>query len=74
MISLEEREEIILLLETYGNLLTQTQKQALHLHFVEDLSLAEIGAILAVSRQAVHDAINKAKKKLLSIQDKVNAE
>lgn len=65
----EERDELAQLFETYGALLTQTQKQALYLKLIEDLSLGEIAEELAVSRQAVNDAINKGKAKLLKIKE-----
>lgn len=69
--TLEEREEWVVLYETYGGLLTQTQKQALHLSLIEDLSLGEIAEILATTRQAVNDAIRKGKNKLLKIKESV---
>ena len=69
--TLDEREKITSLYETYQGLLTQTQKQVLHLLLMEDLSLGEIAEILATSRQAVNDAVQKGKKKLLKIQESV---
>ena len=62
--NLNEREKYISLFEKYGETLTQTQKQAFHLHYIEDLSLAEISEITATSRSAAQDAIKKAKAKL----------
>ena len=46
-----------MLLDAYGVLLTERQQQCLSLFYEEDLSLSEIGAAFAISRQAVHDAI-----------------
>jgi predicted DNA-binding protein YlxM (UPF0122 family) len=68
---LEYREKISILLETYGNLLTQTQKQALHFYYVEDLSLREIGDLTATTRNAAYDAIKKGEQKLLDIEQKM---
>ena len=48
---------IAMLLDAYGGLLTERQRQCLSLFYEEDLSLAEIGETFAISRQAVHDAI-----------------
>jgi len=49
-----------LLIDFYGALLTPRQRMCLELYFHQDLSLAEIAGELAVSRQAVHDMINRA--------------
>lgn len=69
--NLDKREELIVLYEKYKNLLTQNQRQVLHLRLVEDLSLAEIAEILATSRQSVNDAISKGSKKLETINSKI---
>lgn len=69
--TLDEREKFVSLYETYQGLLTQTQKQVLHLLLIEDLSLGEIADILATTRQAVNDAVQKGKKKLLKIEESV---
>lgn len=66
--NLDRRYELTELFEKYQNLLTQTQKQTMHLYLVEDLSFQEIADILAVSRQAVNDAIRKSEKKLLTLK------
>lgn len=67
---LEMREKLIQLYETYGNLLPQSQKQVFHLYYIEDLSLTEIANIVVTSRQAISDALNKARLKLLDIDKK----
>lgn len=69
--NLDKRDELLVLFEKYQNFLTQTQKQAMHLYLVEDLSLREVSDILAVSRQSVHDAIKKGEAKLQSIEEKM---
>lgn len=70
--NLNERDELIELFEKYQGLLTQSQKQAMHLYLIEDLSLAEVAEELATTRQAVHDAINKGKAKLIKIKQSLN--
>ncbi|TPE57728.1 hypothetical protein FJO69_00830 [[Mycoplasma] falconis] len=72
METLEERNEIIALYEKYGDLLAQSQKQALHLHLIEDLSYSEIGEELAMTRSGAYDAVKKAKLKLKDISKKIN--
>lgn len=60
----QEREELIKAFCQYDFILTQNQKQIMHLHYIEDLSMSEISEIMATSRSAVFDAIDKARKKL----------
>ena len=48
------------LLETYGPLLTERQREFVRLHYHEDLSFGEIARDASVSRQAVHDAVRQA--------------
>ena len=52
------------LLDTYGELLTEKQREFMKLHYADDLSFGEIGREYNVSRQAVHDAVKHAEKTL----------
>lgn len=67
---IEMREALVKIYENYGNLLSQSQKQVFHLYYIEDLSLVEIAKIIVTSRQAISDALNKARQKLLDINKK----
>ena len=49
-----------MLLDFYGELLTEKQRECYDLHYNEDLSLAEIAEQLGVSRQGVWDNIRRA--------------
>ena len=53
-----------MLLDFYGQLLTERMRSTLELHFAEDMSLAEIAEQENISRQAVHDAITRGRKSL----------
>jgi predicted DNA-binding protein YlxM (UPF0122 family) len=48
------------LLEIYGALLTERQREFVRFHYHEDLSFGEIARDHGVSRQAVHDAVRQA--------------
>lgn len=62
--NLEKSVEIGTLYAFYGGLLTQKQQDALRLHYEEDLSLGEIAEEMEVSRQNVHELINRSSQKL----------
>lgn len=53
-----------LLSDFYGQMLTEKQRQAIELYFGLDLSLSEIAEELGVSRQAVHDLLNRSQQTL----------
>lgn len=63
--------ERTLLYDFYGELLTEKQKQAYELHFLEDLSLGEIAEVMDISRQAVHDNLKKSDKQLHKYEEKL---
>ena len=51
--------EIALLLDFYGELLTEKQREYLELYYNEDFSLAEIAAIGGITPQGVRDVIRR---------------
>ena len=53
-----------LLLDYYGALLTQKQRDIYDWYYQQDMSLAEIGEVAGVSRNAVHDLIGRTHEKL----------
>lgn len=48
------------LLEIYGVLLTERQREFVNYHHNEDMSFGEIAGEFGISRQAVHDAVRQA--------------
>ena len=60
-----------MLLDCYGELLTEKQRDAMELYYCEDLSLAEIGAPLGITRQAVRCYIKRAEELLLNYEEKL---
>lgn len=59
------------LLDFYGELLTDRQKKALELYYNEDLSLAEIAEDMQVSRQGVRAFIKQGEAHLKEFEEKL---
>lgn len=59
-----------MLLDFYGELLTEKQRECFDLHYNEDLSLSEIAEQSGISRQGVWDNIRRAEAALESIEEK----
>lgn len=59
-----------LLLDFYGELLTEKQRRFWELHWCEDLSLAEIAELEGMSRQGVWDILRRAEANLRGIETK----
>lgn len=55
----------------YEELLTPKQRQVLHLYLDQDLSLQEIGEMLSISRQGVHDILKRSIQTLLDLENKL---
>ena len=58
------RLQISALLDLYGAVLSDRQRDVLQLYYNDDLSLAEIAEDTGITRQGVRDAIKKAEKEL----------
>lgn len=68
---LDQTVKMSLLLDTYGELLTQKQRACFDLYHNQDLSLAEIAEAEGISRQGVHDSLARAESILLSTEQKL---
>jgi len=59
------------LYDFYGALLTDKQRKCLEMHYLNDLSLAEIADEFQVSRQAVHDILRRVEQLLEDYEAKL---
>jgi len=69
MESLKEKQRIGSLLDVYGGLLTERQRDFIDLYYNEDISYGEIAGTEKISRQAVHDTISHGKKSLSRFEE-----
>lgn len=61
-----------LLLDFYGELLTEKQKELCRMHLLEDWSLGEISETLGISRQGVSDGLHRALRLLEGTEAKLH--
>lgn len=69
---LEKVEQMILLKDFYGPLLTQRQQEVLNLYYEQDWSFTEIAAHLRVTRQAVYDLIKRCEHGLQEYEERLH--
>jgi predicted DNA-binding protein YlxM (UPF0122 family) len=62
---------VTVLLDFYGEMLTQKQREVVELYYNEDLSLAEIAEHSGITRQGVRDSIKRAENQLLDCESKL---
>ena len=65
----EENIYLTKLFDAYGALLSKGQQSVMSNYLDDDLTISEIAENLKISRQAVMDSVNKAEKKLKSLED-----
>lgn len=63
--------QFVLLLDCYGDLLTDHQRNVMELYYCEDMSLAEIGNPMGITRQAVLSLIKRTEGILLNYEEKL---
>lgn len=63
--------KITFLLDFYGDMLTEKQRDVVEAYYNEDLSLAEIAGDRDITRQGVRDAIKRAEQQLLEMEERL---
>ena len=70
-LSMEKGVKISMLLELYGNLLTEKQADTANLYYNQNLSLSEIAEELNITRQGVRKNLVYAEDKLFDFEEKL---
>lgn len=68
----EKNLNISLLLDFYGDILTERQRDMLDLYYNNDYSLAEIAQSFSISRQGVRSVLKKGETILVDMEEKLN--
>lgn len=63
--------EISYLLDFYGDVLTEKQRDVMEQYYNDDFSLSEIGENFGITRQGVRDSIKRGESILLDLEEKV---
>lgn len=63
--------KISLLLDFYGAMLTEKQRQIVEYYYDEDLSLSEIAENEGITRQGVRDFVKRSESQLLEMEEKL---
>lgn len=67
----EKNLNISLLLDFYGDVLTDRQNAMLNMYYNEDCSLAEIADSFSISRQGVRSVLKKGETVLIDMENKL---
>lgn len=62
---------VSLLLDFYGDLLTQKQRELTEMYYNDDMSLGEIAELVGITRQGVHDSVKRAEQIMNEAEAKV---
>lgn len=63
--------DITILLDFYGDMLTDKQRSFIGYYYNDDLSLSEIAENEGITRQGVRDAIKRAESQLIAMEERL---
>lgn len=67
----EKNLEVTLLLDFYGEVLTEKQREVIEYYYDDDLSLAEIAEHANITRQGVRDCIKRGEATLFFMEERL---
>ena len=67
----EKNMRYCLLLDFYGEVLSENQREMMDLYYNEDFSLSELADEIGITRQGVRDAVPRAEESLDSLEEKL---
>ena len=68
----EKDMRLVVLLDCYGDLLSDHRRDLIEMYYCEDLSLAEIAENTGISRQGVRESIKKSEAELRMLEEKLH--
>lgn len=68
---MDDRDYVVMLYDFYGELFNERQREYFEEYYFNNLSLAEIGEKLGVSRNAIHKVIQGVEEKLRFYEEKL---
>ncbi len=68
----EQHAQLAFLLDFYGELLSDVQRNIANLYYNEDLSLSEVAELCAITRQGVREHLLKVEKNLTMYESKLH--
>ena len=69
--SVAKNYEMAILIDFYGDMLTEKQRSFLEYYYNDDLSLSEIAENEGITRQGVRDAIKRAEGQMLEMEERL---
>ena len=63
--------EMTMLLDFYGDMLTEKQRSMVEYYYNDDLSLSEIAENEGITRQGVRDSIKRAEMQMLEMEERL---
>ena len=66
-----EKAKMAMLLDFYGDVLTEKQREAMDMYYNNDFSLSEIAENTGISRQGVRDRLQKSEQIIVDLESKL---
>jgi Uncharacterized protein conserved in bacteria len=67
-----DKTKMVMLLDFYGDVLTEKQREAMDMYYNDDYSLAEIAENTGISRQGVRDRLQKSEHIINELEEKLH--